>query len=132
MEKIKLKLVDRSTMLDTIWLQARYMSGDGLSYGNQTSFKKGIIPWNKDKSGYSNSKKGYKMSDSIKAKISATLKGNSYKPTRRVKQINRETMEVIKEYDSIKQACLETGILQGSISNTLSGKSKTAGGFIWH
>lgn len=48
-----------------------------------------------------------------------------------VKKINKETMEIIKEYSSIKEACLDTGILQGSISNVLRGKCKTAGGYIW-
>ena len=45
-----------------------------------------------------------------------------------VKQYNKN-MELIKEYPSITEAVLETKIK--SISNVLTGRAKTAGGYIW-
>lgn len=39
--------------------------------------------------------------------------------------------EFIKEYDSIKSACLCNGANMGSVSLACQGKRKTANGFIW-
>lgn len=105
--------------------------GEGLDSGNQTSFKKGFIPWNKTVSGYSTSKKGTTIPQDIKNKISRTLMGNTCKPKRQVKQINKETNQIINQYDSIKEASESTNIKYSSIANALTGRSKTAGGFIW-
>lgn len=43
--------------------------------------------------------------------------------------INNKNMELVKEYPSITEAVLKTGIK--SISNALTGRAKTAGGYIW-
>jgi hypothetical protein len=37
----------------------------------------------------------------------------------------------IQEYESVSVAAKENGILQSSLSNVLTGRSKTAGGYIW-
>ena len=39
--------------------------------------------------------------------------------------------EFIKEYASLKDACLHTGANAGSVSNVCTGKRKTANGFVW-
>lgn len=134
--------------------------GDGLTYGNQTSFKKGhrtwnegtakpktlkgnvgktpesiknhfkkgSIPWNKNKKGYSTSKKGSKISDEVKKKISKSLIGNESAKKRPVKQYDKN-MNLISEFESVTQAKLITGIK--SIGNAITGRAKTAGGYIW-
>jgi hypothetical protein len=134
--------------------------GDGLTVGNQTSFKKGqkpwnygkakpkilkgnvgktensiknqfkpgFIPWNKGSKGYSTSKKGQFLSQTTKIKISNSLKGKESNKKRIIKQYNKN-MELVKEYPSITEAVLKTGIK--SISNALTGRAKTAGGYIW-
>lgn len=48
-----------------------------------------------------------------------------------VKQICPKTMEVIKIHESQGLAAKELNISQGNIYSVLSGKRKTAGGFIW-
>lgn len=101
--------------------------GEGLSFGNQTSFKKGASVWNKGKT-YSNSKKGYVTPDDVRLQISATLTGRASLKKKKVKQFNKN-MEFIKEYPSITEASAETGIK--GIRNVVTGKVKTAGGFIW-
>lgn len=102
--------------------------GEGLTNGNQTSFKKGTIPWNKNNSGYNTIKKGTTIPQEVKDKISKTLQGNSCKPKRQVKQFDMEN-NLINQFDSVKQAKEMTGIR--GIGNALTGRAKTAGGFIW-
>lgn len=131
--------------------------GDGLTFGNQTSFKKGQVPWNKGtaksiikkgfnqkcletsfkkgniswnkgKTGYSTTKKGTNVSKKVKQKISNTLKGRPSLKKRKVKQYNKE-MTLINTYSSILEAKLITGIK--GISNALTERAKTAGGYIW-
>jgi len=38
---------------------------------------------------------------------------------------------MIKKFNSTKEASLELNIAQGSISQSLRGRSKTSGGFVW-
>ena len=134
--------------------------GDGSTFGNKTSFKKGqkpwnygtakpkilksnvgktensiknqfkpgFIPWNKGSKGYSTSKKGQFLSETTKIKISNSLKGKESNKKRIIKQYNKN-MELIKEYPSITEAVFITGIK--SISNALTSRAKTAGGYIW-
>lgn len=56
--------------------------------------------------------------------------GNEYAMRRKIKQYSKEEV-FIKEYKSIMDAHRQTGIHNTAISNVLSGKVKTAGGFIW-
>lgn len=77
----------------------------------------------------STARKGKKLPEETKRKISKSIKG---------KQINRkdlskkvlcvETGEIFK---STKDASRKTGISQGNISNACSGHRKTAGGYQW-
>ena len=52
----------------------------------------------------------------------------SYK---KVKQIDRYTLKIIKEYDSISAASNETGVRNTSISSCCKKRLKTAGNYIW-
>lgn len=50
---------------------------------------------------------------------------------KKVKQIDRYTLQVIKEYDSVSIASNETGIRSTSISSCCKKRLKTAGNYIW-
>ena len=134
--------------------------GDGLTLGNETSFKKGNIPWNygttkpkilkgnrgktensiknqfkkgvkpwnKGITGYNTSRKGKSLQKEIKEKISNTLKGKPSNKKRNIKQLDMNK-NLIKKFSSITEAKLETGIK--GISNVLTGRAKTAGGYLW-
>lgn len=103
--------------------------GDGPDNANQTAFKIGSIPWNKGVYGYTTRKKGHVVSIEVKEKISLSLKGRESLTKRKVKQLDNN-MNIINEYTSVKEASKSTGIL--GIRNVVTGRAKTAGGFIWH
>lgn len=155
------------------------IGGDGLSIGNNTTFKKGQIPWNKGtantkicvicnnefnrppsnkqrtcsvkcslkikkssattfqpnhnawnkgKSGYSTAKKGRKITDLV---LLNKLRSNAIGNTNRRKKVYQYTINniLINTYDSITDAKEITKI--SSIGNCVTGRSKTAGGYIW-
>ena len=102
--------------------------GDGITFSNEGSFKKQHIPWNKNRTGYTTKKKGYSVSREIRLKISKTLKGQESKRKKKVKQFDMNR-NLIKEFNSITEAKLETGIK--GINNALTGRAKSAGGYIW-
>lgn len=97
--------------------------GDGSTFGNSGSFKKGNIPHNK----------GIPCRDDVKEKIRKKLIGvsntNSYKPIIQY-DIN---YNIIKKYKCIKDAVDESnGYFTASrISNCLTGKRKHHRKFIW-
>lgn len=72
---------------------------------NKTQFKKGFIPWNKNKSGYRNKSK-------------------------QVLQFDLEN-NFIQEYSGCKEASLAMGCIPENIRACCVGKSKTAMKFIW-
>lgn len=104
--------------------------GDGLSNGNQTSFKKGVVPWNKRFYNYGTSKKGSKIPQEVKDKISKGLQGNNCKPKRQVKQYTKEG-ELVATYISTVEAAKLTGFPQACIASALNSKSHISKGFIW-
>jgi|LFRM01.2.fsa_nt_gb group I intron endonuclease len=74
------------------------------------------------------------MSDEHKHKISQSLKGRKKHYIARkapVEQINKETGEVIKVYDTTKEAALAVGITPSNITSVCRGRQKTAGGYKW-
>jgi predicted GIY-YIG superfamily endonuclease len=127
----------------------------GMGYGNQTSFKKGLIPWNKgrkiirkkkceycgkifiakrDKTRFCSrschgSGAGYKK-DQIPWNIGKQLPKNTVN-SRPVLQIDKVTNEIINEFPSMAEAERQTGVKQDNISMNVRNKSKSAGGFIW-
>jgi hypothetical protein len=56
---------------------------------------------------------------------------NKPETSKKVKQINKETDEVIKVFDSIKEAAISTGSNNTSIIHCCSGKYNTANGYKW-
>jgi hypothetical protein len=66
----------------------------------------------------------------IDLKVKNKPKKERPKITKKIAMLNLN-YEIIKEYDSITDAFLDTGISVGNISKNLTGKGKTAGGFIW-
>ena len=94
----------------------------------KNQFKKGVKPWNKGVTGYNTSRKGKPLQKEIKEKISNTLKGKPSNKKRNIKQLDMNR-NLIKKFSSITEAKLETGIK--GISNVLTGRAKTAGGYLW-
>ena len=72
---------------------------------------------------------GKKLSKETKNKISKAHIGKSHSG-RPCIQFSMEG-EFIKEYEKIKEASLETKINKAAISMALSGRRKSAGGYIW-
>lgn len=98
---------------------------------NKGCFKKGSVPWSKG-GGYSTSKKGSKVSEEIRNKISNTLKGRlNGGSSKKIKQIDKLTGITINEFPSAAEASRQTGIKLSNILNNTSGRSMSAGGFKW-
>jgi hypothetical protein len=99
------------------------LGGDGSTFGNKGSFKKGNIPHNK----------GIACSDETKQKIKNKLIGisnvASYKP---IIQYDTDYNQ-IKRYKCISDAIFESGgyFSASKISNCLKGKRNHHRGFIW-
>lgn len=102
-----------------------YYKKQGISYNNSDGGEGAV---------------GVKMSEDGKRRLREANKGKKLsKETRdrmsesRKKPISQYTKDgtFIKEYDSTTQAVKETGIDGGSISNVLTGKRKSAGGYVW-
>lgn len=93
-------------------------------------FKSGFTPWNKGRTGYSTSRKGYTVPEEVRKKISLTLTGRESLKKRPVIQYTKNMVQ-INAFDSIKKASLQTGILYTTIVNCLNKRAKSAGGFIW-
>ena len=99
---------------------------------NSGAFKKGLSPWNKGVGGYTTSRKGSKVPDSVRKKISNTLKGKyrNCGSSKSVIQIDKAGNK-IHIYPSATEASRVTGIKKGSIINNTNGRSKSAGGYCW-
>lgn len=81
---------------------------------------------------------GRELSEEIKQKISKNhakqWKGNfgSEHPTsKKVAQYNKQTLELIKIWDSMRDVERELEISHGDISKCCKGKQKSAGGYVW-
>lgn len=85
--------------------------------------------------------KGKQHSEEAKQKISEALRGENHpmygkfgsdNPTsKKVAQYNKETLKLIKTWDSMMDVERELGIAQQSISACCKGKRKSAGGYVW-
>ena len=94
--------------------------GDGLTLGNETSFKKGNIPWNYGKS----------FSQETKDKISASLLGVKNKPLCPVIQMDLEG-NFIEEFESITEASIKTNSSLSKICSVCKGNRKSTNNFKW-
>lgn len=113
--------------------------GDGLTFGNQTSFKKGLQPWNKGlvKPKPIKPPRG-KSPNTVKYQFQPGntswrkgLKGVKNKPDKNVHQYSALTGKFIKTWKTAKEATNHLSINEEGIGQCARGKAKTAGGFIW-
>ena len=109
----------------------RYPNGNGMNMTDGGDGTNGYIYTIKDKIKMSIRAKGRKKTEEHKRKISESHKGkiHSYQ-TRKVSQYTLEHT-LIKTFNSIKSATIETNILETHIVQACKGKYKTSGGYIW-
>ncbi len=112
--------------------------GEGSTFGNSTSFKKGNIPWNKGTAKPKNKSK-YKVGKHHNCIKNQFVKGNvpwnkgkklKLKPDKNVFQYEKGG-RFIKKWSTAKTAALELGLNEDAIGQCCRGKSKSSGGFIW-
>lgn len=99
------------------------IGGDGASYGNQTSYKKGMIPHNK----------GVPMSEESKNKIRDKLRGIPNISCRKpILKLDKD-YNIIEKYESIEDATRSSNgyYLDSKISLCCRGLRDTHRGFIW-
>lgn len=119
--------------------------GEGSFRGNQASFKKGVTPWNKG----TRKRKACAICGNLfeispsgdkKYKCCSMKCGNVYKRINPnigqfkvvpINQYNINSGKFIRSYESIAEAGRESGIGKASITNNVTGRSKSAGGFKW-
>lgn len=94
--------------------------GDGATFANQTSFKKGNIPHNTGKN----------FSQDVRDKISKSLLGLKNKPLCAVIQMDLQN-NIIDEFNSITEAALLTGSQVSKICSVCKGNRKTTNNFKW-
>jgi len=94
--------------------------GEGTTFGNQTSFKKGHIPYNL----------GQSFSQEVRDKISKSLLGLKNKPLSPVIQMDLQN-NFIAEYSSITEAALLTNSQLSKICSVCKGKRKSTNNFKW-
>ena len=134
--------------------------GDGTTFGNQTSFKKGNLPWNIGKYNIKQCKicsKDFKSSKSAKKKTCSKecasilkksmdsltrfsknnkpwntgLKNIKLKSSKHVFQYCAYTGKFIKEWNSAKEVQKILNINEQGIGNCCRGIAKSAGKFMW-
>lgn len=112
--------------------------GDGLTNGNQTSFTKGHIPWNngtlKPKILKGNQgKAGNSIKNQFKKGFTPWNKNiKGYSTTKRIPVLQFSLDNIfIKEFSSCKEAAEYFNCGTENIRNAVTGKTKTAKGFIW-
>ncbi len=95
--------------------------GDGCTFGNQTSFKKGHKSW-----------LGKKHSEETKKKIGENNYSNG-KPAINRKPVIQLSLndEFIKEWDAIELAAIETNSIRTKIVAVCKGRRKTHNNFKW-
>jgi predicted GIY-YIG superfamily endonuclease len=127
----------------------------GCKYGNQTSFKKGLVPWNKGRKIVREKECEYCgeiftlrrlenkcCSRSCAGKLTGFKKGQTpwntgkdlsknTKNSKPVCQIDLNTGKIINRFPSAAEAERITGISQNNITSNTNNKSKTAGGYRW-
>jgi hypothetical protein len=136
------------------------LGGDGLETGNQTSFKKGQIPWN---TGIGNKKICITCNESFSSCVTARkitcskkcasiyrsknltktvfkkgfipwnngIKGFKLKPDKNVYQFNKEKTIMIKKWNTAKEAGSTLNINVEGIGQCAREVSKSSGGFYW-
>ena len=136
------------------------LGGDGLETSNQTSFKKGQVPWN---TGIGNKKICITCNESFSSCVTARkvtcskkcasiyrsknltktvfkkgfipwntgIKGFKLKPDKNVYQFNKEKTIMIKKWNTAKEAGSTLNINVEGIGQCARGVSKSSGDFYW-
>lgn len=106
------------------WVTVKEQHNNPLTIQHISEAMKGHIPWDK----------GVEFTDEHKANISNALKGKycgSKNPnSKKIRQLTNNG-ELIKVWDCLKDVVDELGISQSNISMVLTGRRKSAGGYIW-
>jgi hypothetical protein len=134
--------------------------GEGSTFGNKTSFKKGNKPWNDGLANIKNCVICNKSFQSCKSESKSTcskkcssivrskatkstqfsknhvswikgIKGIKLKPDKTVYQYCIYTGNFIKEWKTAKEASLNLIVNELGIGNACRGTAKSAGGFMW-
>lgn len=113
--------------------------GDGLSFANKTSFKKGSIPWNKGNKKPKILKPPVGKSENcvknyFKVGHTSWNKGNigiKLKPDKNVYQYSALTGCFLNKWNTAKHASISLNINAQAIGQCARGVLKTSGGFIW-
>lgn len=113
--------------------------GEGLTTGNQTSFKKGQRPWNygtakiKELKGNQGKTKNSVVNQfkSGTAPWNKNLKGVKLKNSKEIYQFNKEKTMLIKKWSSAKIAGEKLDINVEGIGQCARGTAKSCGGFYW-
>lgn len=115
--------------------------GDGLTMGNQTSFKKGFVPWNKGSAKLkilkgNQGKTENSVANQFKEGFTPWNKGiTNYKLTglKQSKSVEQYTLEglYINTFEGCKEAGLAMHCIPENIRRNCVGLSKSAKGFIW-
>ena len=82
----------------------------------------------------SEANKGKELSEETKRKMSEAKQGklgSECQNSKKVAQYDKQTLELIKIWDSLSDVTRELGINQGNISKCCKGKLKSTGGFVW-
>ena len=114
--------------------------GEGTTFGNQTSFKKGHKPWN-----YGTAKLKILKGNQGKTKNSVInhfkpghkawnrgIEGIKLKTDKNVYQFNKEKNIMIKKWNTAKEAGESLSISIEGIGQCARGTSKSCGGFYWN
>ena len=114
--------------------------GEGTTFGNQTSFKKGHKPWN-----YGTAKPKILKGNKGKTENSVInyfkpghkawnrgIEGIKLKPDKNVYQFNKEKNIMIKKWNTAKEAGESLSISIEGIGQCARGTSKSCGGFYWN
>ena len=116
--------------------------GDGLTMGNQTSFKAGFIPWNKGTAKpkllkYNRGKSGNSVLNQFKKNHIPWNKGlSNYKMGGNKKsiivlQIDKTTNMIVNEFLGCKEASIVMNCIPENIRRCCVGLSKSAKGYKW-
>lgn len=117
--------------------EKHYLYGKKLSEETKlkmSNARKGRIVSHETRQKIGNANRGRVLSTDARLKMSLAHKGKRmgvcHSQSKRIKQYDKK-MNIIKVWDSISDASRKLGILTSSISQCLTSKTKTAGGFIW-
>lgn len=145
-----IEIVDEVEISDWIWWERFWISyykfigcnltnytvgGDGLTFGNSTSFKSGNIPWNKGL-GRIKIKKGFNikcLETCFKKGDRSWIKGVKGVKLKPDKNVHQYTLDgcFVKTWRTAKEASDELNLSQAAIGQCARQKSKSSGGFLW-